>query len=193
MSTFVASSNTIAHDDLPVPGVLRELVDYLTGLHDRASLKTLEQLLRAARVTRADLEPFLRFGTRGYVRNVIRRSEHFELLALCWRSGHVTPIHDHRGSSCAFKVIHGTGTEVRFALTPSGLIEPVATIKMEPGYVCSAEDDDIHQIANMQAPGQDVVTMHIYTPPIRKMHTYTFGSPVVVAVEETGLCDGEGV
>ncbi len=193
MSTLVASHNTVTHDDLPVPGVLRELVDYLSGLHERASLKTLEQLLRSARMTRADLEPFLRFGTRGYVRNVIRRSEHFELLALCWRSAHVTPIHDHRGSSCAFKIIQGVGTEVRFRVTPSGLIEPAATIQMESGYVCSAEDDDIHQIANMQAPGQDLITMHIYTPPIRKMRTYTFGTPTVVPVCVDEFCDGEGV
>lgn len=193
MTTFAASTNTILHDELPVPPVLRELVGYLTGLKERASLSLLEQLLRSAKVTRQDVEPFLRFGARGYVRNVVRRSEHFELLALCWRSGHCTPIHDHRGSSCAFKVVHGTGTEVRFTPTPSGLIVPAATVQMEPGYVCSAEDDDIHQIANMQAPGEDLVTMHIYTPPIRKMNTYSFKTPVIVPRPVDEFCDGEGV
>ncbi|QYO64773.1 cysteine dioxygenase family protein [Leptolyngbya sp. 7M] len=98
----------------------------------------------------------------------------YELLALCWRSGHCTPIHDHRGVSCAFRVIHGTGTEIRFQMTPSGMVCPVQTNAMAPGYVCAAEDDDIHQVANMQAPGEDLVTLHIYSPPISKMHTYTF-------------------
>lgn len=193
MTTFAAGTNTITHEDLGVPPVLREVVDYLMGLRRRADLRVLEQLLRSAPVTREDVAPFLKFGARGYLRNVVRRTEHFELLMLCWRSGHCTPIHDHRGSSCAFKVVCGTGTEVRFSTTPSGLIVPVATHSMEPGYVCSAEDDDIHQIANMQAPGIDLVTMHIYTPPIRKMNTYSFMTPVVVARAVDEFMDGEGV
>jgi cysteine dioxygenase len=40
--------------------------------------------------------------------------------------------------------------------------------------VCAAEDSDIHQVANMQAPGLDLVTLHIYSPPITKMKTYKF-------------------
>ena len=35
---------------------------------------------------------------------------------------------------------------------------------------------DIHQVANMQAPGRDVVTLHIYSPPIVKMNTYCFAT-----------------
>jgi cysteine dioxygenase len=193
MTTFAASSNTILHEDLAIPPALLELVAYLESLRARARLDILDDLLRESRVTVADLQPFCRFGVRGYLRNVIRRSEHFELLALCWRSGHCTPIHDHKGSSCAFKVVHGTGTEIRFKSTASGLIVPVATHLMEPGYVCSAEDDDIHQVANMQAQGQDLVTMHIYTPPIRKMNTYTFAVPGATTRPVDEYIDGEGV
>lgn len=48
-----------------------------------------------------------------------------------------------------------------------------------PGYVCSAEDADIHQVANMQAAGTDLVTLHIYSPPIKNMHTYEFAAATV--------------
>lgn len=153
---------------------LGRLIDYLQGLYGRADLKTLDGLLREASITRADIEPACVFGTKGYRRNTIACSEHFELLALTWRSGHCTPIHDHAGVSCAFKVVHGTGTEIRFTPTPSGLICPVVATQMPPGYVCSAEEADIHQVANMQAPGQDLVTLHIYSPRIKKMKTYKF-------------------
>ena len=190
---MTASSNTILHEDLAVPPVLQELVRYLEDLRGRAELGALRQLLSSAPVTRDDVEAFCRFGTRGYLRNIIRRSEHFELLALCWRSGHCTPIHDHRGSSCAFRVVQGQGTEIRFKNTLSGLIVPVETNRMDPGYVCAAEDDDIHQVANMQAKDQDLVTLHIYSPPIRKMNTYTFATPGVVTLPVDGFCDGGGV
>lgn len=155
---------------------LAELIGYLESLRGRADLSVLARLLSEVRVTRADLAPVCTFGVRGYRRNTIARSDWFELLALCWRSGHCTPIHDHVGSSCAFRVVEGSGTEIRFTLTPSGLICPVAAIAMEPGYVCAAKDEDIHQVANMQAAGQDLITLHIYSPPIAKMRTYHFAT-----------------
>jgi cysteine dioxygenase len=157
---------------------LAETTAYLDSLRGRADLRILERLLLNLAITRADIEEYCVFGQRGYRRNTIARSDHYELLALCWRTGHCTPIHDHRGVSCAFKVIHGVGTEIRFKLTASGMVCPVATIQMPPGYVCSADDDDIHQVANMQAPGQDLITLHIYSPPISHMNTFRFSQPL---------------
>lgn len=153
---------------------LATLIEYLDSLSERADLDVLSRLLTRMEITRAEIEPICCFGTDGYRRNTISRSPWYELLALCWRSGHCTPIHDHRGTSCAFRIVEGVGTEVRFQKTQSGLICPVATNNMPTGYVCAAEDDDIHQVANMQAPGKDLITVHIYSPPIQKMNTYRF-------------------
>lgn len=155
---------------------LSDLIEYLTSLKSRANLDVLARHLGALRITRADLEPACRFGVRSYRRNVIAASPWFELLALTWRSGHCTPIHDHEGVSCAFRVVHGTGTETRFGMTPSGLICATGSVQMEPGYVCAARDADIHQVANMQARGQDLITLHIYSPRIKKMRTYAFAA-----------------
>lgn len=153
---------------------LAELITYLRSISARADLKVLARLLGKLEITRRDVESACTFGQRAYRRNIIARSEHFELLALCWRSGHCTPIHDHRGVSCAFRVVHGTGTEIRFKPTPSGLVCPTLATSMHPGYVCAAKDADIHQVVNHQAAGKDLVTLHIYSPPITKMHTYQF-------------------
>lgn len=153
---------------------LAELISYLQSLNHRADLEVLSTLLENLDITVKDIKRAVVFGQKGYRRNCIASSEWFELLALTWRSGHCTPIHDHRGVSCAFKVIQGVGTEIRFEVTPSGLVCPCGTVQMQPGYVCSAEDAAIHQVANMQAAGHDLVTLHIYSPKIRKMHTYDF-------------------
>jgi cysteine dioxygenase len=155
---------------------LAPLLSYLDSLSSRADLKALSDLLAKANITRADILPVCQFGAGGYKRNTIAESPWFELLALCWRSAHCTPIHDHRGVSCAFKVIEGTGTEIRFLPTPSGLVCPAATTLMAPGYICAAQDSDIHQVANMQPPGVDLITLHIYSPPIVQMHTYKFAT-----------------
>lgn len=153
---------------------LAHLINYLDSLHSRADLPTLHRLLNGLSITRADFDSVCIFGTHGYRRNPVSRSDWYELVALTWRSSHCTPIHDHRGSSCAFRVVEGTGTEIRFSQTPSGLVCPTATNTMPAGYVCAAEDADIHQVSNMQAPGTDLITLHIYSPPIKKMNTYQF-------------------
>ncbi len=157
---------------------LAALIAYLESLDRRADLGKLAGLLAELDVSRCDIAPCCVFGTKGYRRNTITESPWYELLALCWHSGDATPIHDHMGVSCAFKVVEGTGTEIRFRSTPSGLICPAETAVMEPGYVCAADDADIHQVANMQAPGTDLITLHIYSPPIKKMNTYAFANRV---------------
>ncbi len=154
---------------------LAPLIDYLDTVRDRACLDTLSKLLAGTTVTRQDIAGTCVFGVKGYRRNCISKSPWYELLACCWHSGHRTPIHDHHGVSCAFKVIEGEGTEIRFRETPSGLICPAATITMPVGYICAANDADIHQVANMQAPGSDLITLHIYSPPITRMRTYDWG------------------
>lgn len=170
---------------------LAAVIDYLDSLKGRADLSVLTKLLNELRITRGDIAPACIFGTRGYKRNTISRTECYELLALCWHSSDRTPIHDHAGVSCAFRVVEGEGTEIRFAPTPSGLICPVATIPMSPGYVCAAADADIHEVCNMQAPGKDLVTLHIYSPPISKMNTYDFAAPISAECADRYKAAGE--
>lgn len=168
---------------------LGEVVHYLEGLTGRADLNVLSDMLASLHISRSDIAPSCLFGQKGYKRNTIAASPWFELLALCWRSGDFTPIHDHQGVSCAFKVIEGTGMEIRFVQTPSGLICPTQSVEMTPGYVCAADDPDIHQVANMQGPGSDLITLHIYSPPIQKMNTYQFAARV--AEECAGAYGGQ--
>jgi len=168
-----APTQTLAKSIETLPEALRPLVCYLESLSGRADLGKLDKLLAAIDLGRGDLEPWRQFGTRGYRRNTIRRTRWFELLALCWRSGDCTPIHDHDGCSCAFRVMEGLGSEVRYKVTDSGLVCPMTVAEMNPGYICAAEDSDIHQVANMQPPGHDLVTLHIYSPPVETMNTYS--------------------
>lgn len=159
---------------------LRPIVQYLDSLTGRADLGVLSGMLKKLDITIDDIRSNCIFGQKGYKRNTISRGEWYELLALCWHSGDRTPIHDHQGVSCAFKVVHGTGTEIRFRPTPSGLICPVQAVEMQPGYICAANDADIHEVANFQAAGKDLVTVHIYSPPIKKMNVYEFACPAPV-------------
>lgn len=160
------------------------LLKYLDSLEHRADLDALKALLEELDIARTDLDQACCFSEDCYQRNIIRESPWYELVCLCWRSGQRTPIHDHRGSSCAFRVVEGTATEIRFAKTPSGLLTVTGSYEAEPGYICASFDDDIHQVLNANPRGEDVVTLHIYSPPLKNYRRYTLDSPTPVGQVE---------
>ena len=149
---------------------LSPLLDYLEHLKEPASLSRLESLLQKTRMCREDVGSYCNFGSRTYVRNVIAQSKWFDLLLLCWRPGQRSPIHDHRGSACAFRVLEGIGTETRFEPVLEGnQVRAIEHSEMPEGYICAAYDDDIHEVANLA--GSDLITLHAYSPRLA-MTTY---------------------
>ena len=172
---------------------LRALLNYLDSLTGRADLAVLSRLLDQLEITRADLAPACRFCDDTYQRNIIKESPWYELVCLCWRSGQRTPIHDHRGSSCAFRVIEGSALEIRFDVTPSGLLRCSGSFDSPPGTICASHDADIHQVLNAQPAGQDVITLHIYSPPLKSFRKYTLDSPTPVGQMQEHICPARPV
>jgi len=156
---------------------LKNLLGYLDSLEDRADLDVLRRLLEDLDVTRADIESACTFSEGRYQRNIIKESAWYELVALCWKSGQRTPIHDHRGSSCAFKVVHNAATEIRFEKSPSGLLVSTGSFEAPEGHICASYDEDIHQVLNANPEGTDVITLHIYSPPLKNYRRYTLDTP----------------
>jgi cysteine dioxygenase len=95
------------------------------------------------------------------------------LLALCWKNGQRSPIHDHAGSSCGIRVLRGTMTETRFEFAPNGHVKAVSSKDYGAGSVLGSQDFDLHQISNLQANDADLVTLHVYSPPLFRMGTYS--------------------
>lgn len=169
-----ASSCTTAQERFPK---LAKLIDYLESLRDRADLDVLRGLLKDLEVSRPDIMGCCHFAEDRYQRNIISETPWYELVAVCWHSGQRTPIHDHMGSSCAFKVIEGKCTEIPFEKTCSGLICPTGTATREAGFICASHDQDIHQVLNAQPEGEDLITLHIYSPALKNYRRYTLDSP----------------
>lgn len=152
---------------------LESLCEYLDGLTARAPIAELEEHLAALDVSVDDLADYARFSENSYVRNLICEGPWYHLLLLCWRSGQRSPIHNHAGSTCGVRILTGVATETVFEPTPSSLIVATTSHDMHPGDVSATQDRDIHQVSNLQAPGVDLVTLHIYSPPLLRMDTYS--------------------
>ena len=64
-------------------------------------------------------------------------------------------------------------TETVFEETPSGQIKAVSSSDCDAGRVCCTQDEDIHQVSNLQAPGTDLMTLHIYSPALKAMDRFS--------------------
>ena len=47
------------------------------------------------------------------------------------------------------------------------------------GEVTGSDVPDIHQLGNPEVSGQNLITIHIYAPPLGVLKTYKVGSPVI--------------
>lgn len=46
------------------------------------------------------LAPYLWFSNDHYTRNLVLKTDLFELIAICWEIGQKSPIHNHRDQNC---------------------------------------------------------------------------------------------
>jgi cysteine dioxygenase len=153
---------------------LEEMLTRLDCYSSHVPLRDLADMLRCFEPDWDALEPFLQFHPGRYQRNLLRGGDAYDALLICWQAGQRSPIHDHRGSNCAFRVLQGTATESTFQRTPRGLIYPIRSHDWTVADVCASRDADIHQVSNLH--DEDLVTLHLYSPPLRVMGQYSLQS-----------------
>jgi cysteine dioxygenase len=170
-----------------------ELFDELDRYSGRVPVDLLVARLECLELDWTQIDPFVRFSSDTYRRNLIHAGPAYHALILCWRSGQRSPIHDHRGSSCAVRVLLGTCTETLFERAPGVHIFPTTTQQLTTGSCCGSQDADIHQISNLEAT-ENLITLHIYSPPLLTMGQYSLTSTKRSEfVEPNYFLEGEGI
>lgn len=146
---------------------------------DQLPLPVILDWLQEMPLTADVLANYLVFNPHRYVRNRLHNGPAYQALVLCWRNGQRSPIHNHRGSHCGVKVLRGVATETLFMRAPNGLVLPFSSRELPIGHTCASADEDVHQISNLQAGGADLVTLHLYSPPLLRMDMFSLESPAV--------------
>jgi predicted metal-dependent enzyme (double-stranded beta helix superfamily) len=119
------------------------------------------------------------FADDHYARNLVCRTQTFELLVLCWRPGQESTIHDHAGALNAIHVHRGELTSRSFAAgegVPAGAGPVVMAGEQQvtgDGWI-GVDRDGIHQLANTTT--EDLVTVHVYAPPLKELTVYSVDS-----------------
>ena len=154
---------------------LAGLVERLSRDGERPTFEELNMLLTRVEVSADELRPYVGFKEGTYARHRVHLGEHAELLVLCWRPGQRTPIHDHAGSYGAVRVLRGVMWETLFEMEDAAGLRYKSAREWTPGHVTGADVPDIHQLGNPEVSGQDLVTLHLYAPPLTSLNVYKVG------------------
>lgn len=177
MSTHLETTETIPSDEIKGKGF--SLSCLVKALESQSCVPSLEQIydwLESAEISAEELQPYIGFKEGNYWRHRVCRNEFVEMLVLCWRPGQRTPIHDHNGSHGGVRVCEGMLWETTFSFDSQKGLHYKAAREYSPGAVTGSDVPDIHQLGNPDVSEQNLVTIHVYAPPLGVLHTYKPGS-----------------
>lgn len=137
-------------------------IDYL---HEKVA-----RFMKNAKINRFCWDKYITIHPERFTRNLISSGDSYNLLLLVWGSGHSSDIHNHGGSQCFFRIMHGEILEERYdSKTCAGLIQKVV---LKEGSVGSINDDiAVHKMVNMNE-SKVAISLHLYIPPYESVLIY---------------------
>ena len=176
MSTHIEKTDSLPDQLKDDAFSLQSLVRALETVNTGPSLEQIYDWLRKVEISAEELQPYIGFKEGNYWRHRVFRNDFVEMLVLCWRPGHRTPIHDHNGSHGGVRVYAGRLWETIFNYDTVNGLEYKTAREHTEGSVTGSDVPDIHQLGNPDVSEQDLVTIHVYAPPLGVLHTYKPGS-----------------
>jgi uncharacterized NAD(P)/FAD-binding protein YdhS len=151
---------------------LSELASKLDAITGKPTLIDLANSLGEAKITWADVEPYVKANPHSYNRATVVLRDRYELLVMTWLGGQSSVAHDHGGSICAMLTVRGTACEGNYSVAPDGYVDLEYETFFHAGEITAGEDAAIHTVSN-PATGDDLlVTVHIYAPPLRDFRRF---------------------
>ena len=152
---------------------IQEFIRQLRGLsRPEFTLEGVHEFLKGHPIDPNSLKEYLFFRKSHYTRNLIDKSNLYEVLSICWETGQKSQIHNHRGQNCwmavpmgrllvqNYRIVGGMdGTEhCELAESSRYWMDPANPGKVEP-------QEPIHSVANPSELNQRAVSIHVYSFP----------------------------
>lgn len=179
MSSYVNNETDITAQSQIDSFTFSDLIAKLQEQTQPPSIESIEEWLAQVKISSLDLEPYLGFKEGNYWRHRVCRNDMVEMLVICWRPGQRTPIHDHAGSHGVVRVQQGLLWETMFTYDDTQGLQYLSGRECPTGEITGADVPDIHQLGNPDVSGQDLITIHVYAPPLGTLKTYKVGSAQV--------------
>jgi cysteine dioxygenase len=143
---------------------------------------TIDNVLRFKRangVKPETLAPYLNWSKGSYTRNLIFKSDLFEVLAICWETGQFSQVHNHRDQNCWMSVpigklrVQNYRVEARDPARGKCKLVTTDSYVMDPEHPAAvAPDAPVHEVLNLAEFGQRAVSLHIYSRPYDSCEVY---------------------
>jgi cysteine dioxygenase len=173
------------------PTSLNEFLEFLNQ-QTAETFKTdiVDKYLQSHTIDHEEFLPYTFFREETYGRNLIAKSEFFELLVLTWLPEQRTAIHDHNDQRCWMLLELGSLTFKNYE--PIGPIIPgkkyslkpavrAQTLKAGSNPVYIDDSMGIHSIAN--ASRKPAISVHLYAGPVAKCQVYNEATKIFELTE----------
>lgn len=161
------------------------------------------QFLKQHTVDIKSMGPYLYFSAEHYTRNLIHKTDLFELIAIGWDIGQKSPIHNHRDQKCWMAMPYGKLQVHNFALVRKDPATKFCELKSSghvfldltnPGEV--DPEEPIHQVLNLSSFQSRAVSLHIYSRPYDSCEVYdlknkSYEDVLMVNTTEYGVLKSE--
>lgn len=143
----------------------RSIKQIILELEKEESLKPAEvrQIILAAKVEPEDLMPWADFDhpvKDSYGRKLIYAGSQFEIMAMSWRPGDISTIHDHGYTQWGCVQVFGPAEHATFKIEDDGL-KTLARWQMKPYDAIGVNHTLLHQMGNLSEDTR-FLTLHVY-------------------------------
>jgi len=159
---------------------IQDWVEKLAAIPERDfAIPRVHEFMQGHAVQPETLQPYLFFSKGNYTRNLIFKNEVFECMAICWESGQVSRIHNHRDQNCWMVVpigrlrVQNFRVEDRDAARGTCRLVPTLAFDMDaehPGFV--DPNEPVHQVLNLVEFGTRAISLHVYSKPFDSCEIY---------------------
>jgi cysteine dioxygenase len=159
-----------------------ELVGKLRALPVSAfdEIEQIRSLLAEIPVAELSLAPYLTWDRQHYTRNLIDKTDLYELVAVCWEVGQSSSVHNHRGQNCWMAAPVGKlrveNFHVEFQDIETGKCRLLAsnTVELSLTNPCAVDPrEPVHRVINPREANQRAVTLHVYSRPFDTCMVYS--------------------
>ena len=138
------------------------------------------KFLQDAPLNPESLAPYLTWDRQHYTRNLIDKTDLYELIAICWEVGQCSSVHNHRGQNCWMAAPAGKllveNFHVGFEDIETGKCQLLAsnTVELTAANPCAVDPrEPVHRVVNPRAANQRAVTLHVYSRPFDTCVVYS--------------------
>jgi cysteine dioxygenase len=159
-----------------------ELVRELHALPAAAfdKMEAIGSLLAKMPVEEASLAPYLSWNRQHYTRNLIDKTDLYELMAICWEIGQSSSVHNHRDQNCWMAAAVGKllveNFHVEFQDIEAGKCRLLAsnTVELTAANPCAVDPrEPVHRVVNPREANQRAVSLHVYSRPFDTCVVYS--------------------